>query len=96
MRWCWCRAFAAFARWPSRRPRALALADAGRAPRRRPTAALAANLTLATENLADHLTHFYLFFMPDFAREVYKSRAVPGMPRRVAALSCHRLEARSE
>ena len=26
------------------------------------------NLMLATENLADHLTHFYLFFMPDFAR----------------------------
>ena len=26
---------------------------------------------LATENLADHFTHFYLFFMPDFAREAY-------------------------
>jgi hydrogenase large subunit len=35
---------------------------------------LAANLTLATENLADHLTHFYLFFMPDFAREEYANR----------------------
>jgi Ni,Fe-hydrogenase I large subunit len=32
---------------------------------------LATNLVLATENVADHLTHFYLFFMPDFAREVY-------------------------
>jgi len=32
---------------------------------------LAVNLILANENLADHLTHFYLFFMPDFAREVY-------------------------
>ncbi|RMG34996.1 MAG: HupV protein [Gammaproteobacteria bacterium] len=32
---------------------------------------LATNLILATENLADHLTHFYLFFMPDFARDVY-------------------------
>ncbi|HIE56161.1 MAG TPA: HupV protein, partial [Chromatiaceae bacterium] len=32
---------------------------------------LAANLVLACENLADHLTHFYLFFMPDFAREAY-------------------------
>lgn len=32
---------------------------------------LAANLTLATENLADHLTHFYLFFMPDFAAAEY-------------------------
>ncbi|MDP2093479.1 MAG: nickel-dependent hydrogenase large subunit [Hydrogenophaga sp.] len=32
----------------------------------------ATNLILATENLADHLTHFYLFFMPDFARPVYE------------------------
>ncbi len=32
---------------------------------------LATNLILAGENVADHLTHFYLFFMPDFAREVY-------------------------
>lgn len=29
------------------------------------------NVILATENLADHLTHFYLFFMPDFTRAVY-------------------------
>ena len=35
---------------------------------------LAANLTLAAENLADHLSHFYLFFMPDFARETYQGR----------------------
>lgn len=35
---------------------------------------LATNLILATENLADHLTHFYLFFMPDFAREIYAQR----------------------
>ncbi len=33
-----------------------------------------ADLILACENLADHLTHFYLFFMPDFARDVYASR----------------------
>lgn len=32
---------------------------------------LATNLILAAENLADHLTHFYLFFMPDFARDAY-------------------------
>lgn len=32
----------------------------------------ATNLILANENVADHLTHFYLFFMPDFAREVYR------------------------
>jgi hydrogenase large subunit len=31
-------------------------------------------LMLATENLADHLTHFYLFFMPDFTRAVYADR----------------------
>ncbi|NTV11677.1 MAG: nickel-dependent hydrogenase large subunit [Zoogloea sp.] len=35
---------------------------------------LAGNLVLASENLADHLTHFYLFFMPDFARDAYASR----------------------
>ncbi|EHR70467.1 Ni,Fe-hydrogenase I large subunit [Burkholderiales bacterium JOSHI_001] len=32
------------------------------------------NLMLAAENLADHLTHFYLFFMPDFARTDYAAR----------------------
>ncbi len=31
----------------------------------------AVNLIHACENIADHLTHFYLFFMPDFARPVY-------------------------
>ncbi|EAV40947.1 HupV protein [Stappia aggregata IAM 12614] len=29
---------------------------------------LAVNLIHAAENVADHLTHFYLFFMPDFVR----------------------------
>jgi len=29
------------------------------------------NIILAAENIADHLTHFYMFFMPDFARGVY-------------------------
>jgi hydrogenase large subunit len=32
---------------------------------------LAINMMQATENMADHLTHFYLFFMPDFARPCY-------------------------
>ncbi len=32
---------------------------------------LATNIILATENMADHLSHFYLFFMPDFARDCY-------------------------
>jgi len=52
---------------------ALALADAA-AIEPPQNGRLAANLTLATENLADHLTHFYLFFMPDFARTEYESR----------------------
>jgi hydrogenase large subunit len=29
------------------------------------------NLMSAVENIADHITHFYLFFMPDFARAEY-------------------------
>jgi hydrogenase large subunit len=29
----------------------------------------ASNMILAAENIADHLTQFYLFFMPDFTRE---------------------------
>ncbi|MFO1328895.1 MAG: nickel-dependent hydrogenase large subunit [Rubrivivax sp.] len=49
---------------------ARALADAaGVAPP--PNGALALNLMAATENAADHLTHFYLFFMPDFTRPAY-------------------------
>ena len=36
-----------------------------------PNGMLVCNLVLACENLADHLTHFYLFFMPDFARDDY-------------------------
>ncbi len=36
---------------------------------------LAANLVLAAENVADHLSHFYLFFMPDFARIEYAEYA---------------------
>jgi len=40
-----------------------------------PNGELATNLILAAENLADHLTHFYLFFMPDFARENYSNKS---------------------
>ncbi len=36
---------------------------------------LASNIILACENLSDHLTHFYLYFMPDFARDDYKNQA---------------------
>jgi hydrogenase large subunit len=35
---------------------------------------IAANLIHAVENVADHVTHFYLFFMPDFARDCYESQ----------------------
>lgn len=35
---------------------------------------LAEHLVTACENLADHLTHFYLFFMPDFARPAYRDK----------------------
>lgn len=35
---------------------------------------LASNLVHAAENAADHMTHFYLFFMPDFARKIYAER----------------------
>lgn len=39
---------------------------------------LAINLIHAVENLADHLSHFYLFFMPDFARSVYADQSWHG------------------
>ncbi|MBI5331266.1 MAG: nickel-dependent hydrogenase large subunit [Betaproteobacteria bacterium] len=35
---------------------------------------LAECLITAGENVADHLTHFYLFFMPDLARPAYAAR----------------------
>lgn len=38
-----------------------------------PNGRLITNILHATENIADHLTHFYMFFMPDFARPVYKA-----------------------
>ena len=53
---------------------ARALSDAmGAAPP--PNGLLVTNLMLATENMADHLTHFYLFFMPDFTRAAYAQQA---------------------
>ncbi|KAA8616232.1 nickel-dependent hydrogenase large subunit [Salipiger aestuarii] len=39
-----------------------------------PQGALAAAILHGVENLCDHLTHFALFFMPDFARPVYAGR----------------------
>lgn len=37
-----------------------------------PNGLIANNIVHAVENICDHLTHFYLFFMPDFARPVYE------------------------
>ncbi|MBI2236899.1 MAG: nickel-dependent hydrogenase large subunit [Magnetospirillum sp.] len=51
--------------------RLLAAASLAEAP---PNGRLAADLVLAAENVADHLTHFVLFFMPDFARACYAGR----------------------
>lgn len=39
-----------------------------------PQGAIATALIHAAENVADHLTHFHLFFMPDFARPDYAGR----------------------
>lgn len=39
-----------------------------------PAGAAMAALIHAAENVADHLTHFHLFFMPDFARPDYAAR----------------------
>jgi hydrogenase large subunit len=51
--------------------RALAAACGAEPP---PNGVWLTNLMLACENAADHLTHFYLFFMPDFCRPVYADR----------------------
>ncbi|MGB4927420.1 MAG: nickel-dependent hydrogenase large subunit [Giesbergeria sp.] len=51
--------------------RALAAACGVQAP---PNGVWLTNLMLACENAADHLTHFYLFFMPDFTRAEYAGR----------------------
>jgi len=48
----------------------------------------AINLMCAVENVADHLSHFYLFFMPDFARPVYAREPwFAEVERRFAALA---------
>lgn len=65
---------------------ASALADlAGIVPP--PNGVLARHLIQATENLADHLAHFYLFFMPDFTRAAYAGRSWHGaLSRRFTAV----------
>ncbi|MCF6232794.1 MAG: nickel-dependent hydrogenase large subunit [Rhodobacteraceae bacterium] len=39
-----------------------------------PNGQLVTNLVHATENVSDHLTHFYMFFMPDFTRDIYAGK----------------------
>ncbi|EPX75418.1 nickel-dependent hydrogenase large subunit [Salipiger mucosus] len=56
---------------------ALALAGAGGAAMPE-QGALAAALLHGAENMADHVTHFALFFMPDFCRPVYADRSWHG------------------
>jgi hydrogenase large subunit len=70
---------------------ALRAASGGRAA---DNGALAANIAHAAENIADHLTHFYLFFMPDFAREEYAAR--PGFEATVRRFQAVRGEATRE
>ncbi|WP_245288527.1 hypothetical protein [Bradyrhizobium sp. WSM4349] len=41
-----------------------------------PNGILVTNPAHAAENAADHLMHFYIFFMPDFAREVCAAHAL--------------------
>jgi len=39
-----------------------------------PNGQLVTNLVHACENVSDHLTHFYMFFMPDFTRDIYAAK----------------------
>ena len=53
-----------------------------------PNGERAANIAHAAENIADHLTHFYLFFMPDFARSPYaRENWFPAVEARFKAVS---------
>jgi hydrogenase large subunit len=53
-----------------------------------PNGELAANIAHAAENIADHLSHFYLFFMPDFARAAYAGASWhPAVAERFMAVS---------
>jgi Ni,Fe-hydrogenase I large subunit len=53
---------------------AVAALRAGQGLAPAPNGARATNIAHAAENIADHLTHFYVFFMPDFARASYAAR----------------------
>lgn len=53
-----------------------------------PNGQLAVNLILGNENVADHLTHFYMFFMPDVARDIYAGEPwYPAIAERFKAIS---------
>ncbi|ARN81869.1 nickel-dependent hydrogenase large subunit [Methylocystis bryophila] len=51
-----------------------AMLRAAQGARPAPNGLLLTNIAHAAENIADHLTHFYVFFMPDFARAGYAGR----------------------
>lgn len=40
-----------------------------------PNGQIVTNIVHAVENVSDHLTHFYMFFMPDFTRSIYQDRS---------------------
>jgi Ni,Fe-hydrogenase I large subunit len=53
-----------------------------------PNGLLATNIAHAAENIADHLAHFYVFFMPDFARASYATQSWhPAIEQRFKAMS---------
>ena len=66
---------------------ALALADLAKV-QMPPEAMRVAALLHGVENMCDHLSHFYLFFMPDFARPAYAGRPWhPRMAERFTAMA---------
>ena len=80
-------------RWPSRRASAASARSRNRwrpprrcatrmASRPRPMACSRPISPMRRRTSADHLTHFYIFFMPDFARDAYAGQAWHRRPRR--------------
>jgi len=53
-----------------------------------PNGQLVTNIVHASENVSDHLTHFYMFFMPDFTRDTYAGAAwYPAISERFSAIT---------
>ena len=71
--------------------RAIAMAQGLTPP---PNGQLAMDITLAAENIADHLTHFYMFFMPDFCPQIYSGE--PWHAQTAARFRAIRCEAASQ